>query len=254
MGKQIFSLLLCLGLVACAPTPTPTPSKSLIHVTTTPSFESLVTHWVIEYMDAQDMVRIDLRIIPLEGALAAAGGGTADVIIAGTPPPSGWFATPLSLEGVVVIANLSNDLRSLSQEELAALFNGDIDSWDELGGEEIPVQTVIPLAGDEIRDYFNSQVLKGSGFSPDALLAPSPLAMVTIVAEDKGAIGFMPLSQTTDEVRIVRVEEVLPQIATVQDGQYPLQLEILALAPEQPGGATYEWLAWLQASLSMNPP
>lgn len=254
MDKRIFYLLLGLGLVACAPTLTATPTKSLIRVTTTPAFESLVTQWTIEYMDVQDTARIDLRVLPLEGALDAAEGGTADVIIAGIQPPQGWFATPLSLEGVSVVVHPTNSIRSLSLEDLAALFNGDIDSWGTLGGKDLPVQPVIPLPGDETREYFDTRVLKGAGFSPDAFLAPSPLAMVAMVTEDEEAIGILPLSQVTDVVRVVRVDGVLPQTITVQEGQYPLHIEILALAPEQPGGATHEWLTWLQASLPVDSP
>ena len=254
MGKRIFSLLLCLGLVACAPTPTAIPTKSLIRVITTPAFESLVTNWAVEYMDAQATTRIDLRVLPLEGALDAAEGRTADVIIVGTQPPQGWFATPLSLEGVAVVVHPTNSIRSLNLEALAALFNGGIDSWAKLGGEDFPVQAVIPLPSDETREYFNSQVLKDSGFSPDAFIAPSPLATLAMVAEDEGAIGFMPLSQATDVVRVVRVGGILPQTATVGDGRYPLHIEILALAPEQPGGVTHEWLAWIQASFSTSTP
>jgi ABC-type phosphate transport system substrate-binding protein len=252
--KHIFALLLCLGLVACAPTPTATPTKSIIRVITTPAFESLVTHWAIEYMEAQDTARIDLQIFPLEGALDAAEGGMADVIVAGAHPPQGWFATPLSLEGIAVVVHLSNSIRSLNLEDLAALFNGEIDSWADLGGDDLPIQAIIPLPSDETREFVNSRVLEGSGFSPDAFIAPSPIAMLAMVTEDEGAIGFIPLSQASDVVRVVRVDGILPQTVTVGDGRYPLHLEILALAPEQPEGATHEWLAWIQAFLSTDSP
>jgi hypothetical protein len=55
-------------------------------------------------------------------------------------------------------------------------------------------------------------------------------------------------------VRAVRVDGVLPTATNVQDGRYVLQLEILALAHEEPGGATRIWLAWLQASLPIDSP
>ncbi len=250
MGKYITSLLLCLGLVACAPTPIATPTVSITRVITSPAFEGLVTHWALEYMDAQNLVRVDLKVLPIEGALDSAEDGKVDVIVAGTQPPSGWFATPLALEGIAVVVHPTNSIRSITLEDLAALFHGDIDSWIELDGEDLPVQPVIPLPSDEIREYFDIRVLEGSGFSPDAYLAPSPLAMVTMVAEDKGSIGFMPLSSFNDAVRMLRVDGILPQ----DDGRYPLRIEILALAPERPIGATYEWLAWLQTSLPIHSP
>jgi phosphate transport system substrate-binding protein len=205
-------------------------------------------------MEAQDTARIDLRVFPLEGALDAAEGGIADVIVAGTQPTQGWFATPLSLAVIAVIVHPSNNIRSLNLEDLTALFNGEIDSWAEFGGDDLPVQTIIPLPSDETREYMNSRVLEDSGFSPDAFIAPSPIAMVAMVTEDEGAIGFIPLSQATDEVRVVRVDGILPQPATVSDGRYPLYMDILALAPEQPRGAAHEWLAWIQASQSVDSP
>jgi phosphate transport system substrate-binding protein len=204
-------------------------------------------------MDAQE-VRIDLRILPIEGALDAAEDGTVDVIVAGAQPPKGWFVTPLSLEGIAVIVHPTNSVRSISQENLTAIFNGDIESWVEVDGEDLPVQPVIPLPGDEIREQINFLVLEGSGFSPDAYLAPSPLAMVVMVTEDKEAIGFIPLTQVTDVVRIVRIDGILPQSTTVDDGRYPLHIEILAIAPERPRGQTHDWLAWLQAFLPIHSP
>jgi DNA-binding transcriptional LysR family regulator len=252
--KRLVPLFYCFLLVACATPTTAVPTPSLIRVATTPAFEGLVTQWVVQYGETQAISRIDLRIYPLEDALKAVETGSVDLLICGIQPPRGWFATPLSLEGIAVVVHPSNGIRSVNREDLAALFNSDIDTWSELGGEELPVQPVIPLPRDETRDYFAAQVLEGSGFSPSALLAPSPLAMSTLVAEGEGAIGYLPLSQVTDMVRVVRVDGVLPNTTTVEDGRYLLRMEILALAPEEPEGATREWLSWLQAFLSKSTP
>lgn len=254
MAKRITSLLCCLVLAACATTPTATPTPPLIRVATTSAFEGLVTEWVIEFMETQDIGRIDLRVLPLDEALKVVEEGAVDVVVAGVQPPRDWFATALSIEGIAVVVHPANSIRSMNVEDLASLFNGDIDSWAELGGEELRVQPVIPLPGDETRGYFNAQVLADSGFSPGALLAPSPLAMTAMVSEDEGAIGYLPLSQVTDAVRIVRLDGVIPTTTNVQDGGYALQMEILALAPEEPVGATRMWLAWLQASFSVDSP
>jgi phosphate transport system substrate-binding protein len=78
--------------------------------------------------------------------------------------------------------------------------------------------------------------------------------MTTLVNEEESAIGFMPLSHVSNEVKALRLNGVAPQSSAEGNGRYPLTLEIRALAPERPGGETYEWLAWLQASLSMGTP
>jgi ABC-type phosphate transport system substrate-binding protein len=78
--------------------------------------------------------------------------------------------------------------------------------------------------------------------------------MVSMVMANPYAIGYVPLSYTTDEARIVRVDGSLPGSSNLGDGTYPLLLEVVAMAPEEPTGPLRDWLIWLQSEQSPDTP
>ena len=248
MAKRIVALLLSLMLASCTTEPTTTPTLTLAQVVTTPALEWIVARWCASYAEELGLSPIELEILPPDEALAVAESGEVELVITGREPLTDWFAVLLKIEGIAVVVHPSNPLRVFSTEDLAAIFTGSVTSWQELGGADEQIQPVIPLPGDEVRIRFENLVLGGSPPSPDAQLGPTPLAVSMIVAEDPGAIGYLPFSLVTEEVRPIRVDGVLPGPSTVQDGRFPLRLEILALAPKEPVGVAYDWLVWLQSS------
>jgi hypothetical protein len=254
VARFVLLSLLTLTLTTCTPSPTLTPTPPSPVIATTPAFESLVTEWAATYAEVNELDPFEIVILPFEAAVTAAGAGEVEVVVAGMNPPEDWFATPLKIEGIAVIVNPSNQLRSYSLEDLKALFSGRITSWETLGGQALSVHPVIPLKSDELRIRFEGQILEGLPPSKSALLAPSSQAMVSLVAEDPSAIGYLPFSQISEEVRAARVDGALLHESTLQDGRYPLVIEILALAPQEPTGIVREWLVWLQATSAPETP
>jgi phosphate transport system substrate-binding protein len=169
-----------------------------------------------------------------------------DLLVSGLEPPRGWFATPLLLEPIAIVVNPSNPVRSIDPSQLLAIFSGQIRSWAELEGPNQEIQPVLPLQGDEIRIAFERRGLMDYRPSPNTLLAPTVLAMAELVNDEPGAIGVMPLSQLTEGVRVLQLDGVRPSVEAVADERYPLYLEIVAIAPEEPSGLARSWLVWLQ--------
>ena len=184
-----------------------------------------------------------------QAALEAIDAGEADVIIAGVKPPQGWFASPLWVEGIAVVVHPSNSARRLSTDDLISIFTGRITTWGELEGENWAIQPIVPFSGDDLRAQFETQVLNDAHITPNALLAPNPSAMASMVAKDEGAIGILPFSYVTPDVLTVIVDGIIPTVSNLQNGLYSLKIEVLALAPEEPVGVAHDWLAWMQSML-----
>jgi len=236
-------------LGACAPAATPTPTPVVQQVIRTPAFADLVKTWFDGYLQVNPDPFITLVSQPPETALASLEGGAGDVVIGGLTPPAGWFATPLSEDGIVVVVHPDLRLRDLSIDELAAIFTGRMSSWESLADIDLQIQPVIPLPGDEVRAAFQSTVMSGQRFTNNALLGPTPAAVLQLVDENEGAVGFLPYSAVDKKVRTIRVEGTLPGPATIRNGRYPLPISIMAIAPQEPSGEVRAWLAWLQSEL-----
>ncbi len=248
MAKRLLSTLLFLLLASCGMRPsTPTALEPLPRLAVTPALEAWTASSLNEYREDHGPLEFTVEVLSYDAALEAAADGEVELAVVGWEPPGDWFATPLGVEGIAVVVNPGNPVRNYTLPELAGIFSGRLRAWDELDWAEGIVQPVLPLPGDEARRRFEHVVMAGESPTGNALLAPSTEAMETAVAAAPNAIGFMPMSHSTENVRSVRVDGVLLGESSLADGRYPLWLEVIATAPQEPAGALRDWLAWVQA-------
>ncbi|MEJ2570919.1 MAG: substrate-binding domain-containing protein [Anaerolineales bacterium] len=253
MVKHICFALVFIILCACS-TPNPAPAPTTVAtIATTPALEALVQTWIAE-VPAPGVARFELRTLaPLEVPQAIED-DTVQLAIVGSAPLDDAFVTPLFDEGIAVVVHTQNAIRSLSLEELEGLFSGRISNWSELDAEDLAVQPVIPLSADETRTHFEQLVMEDKAASVKALLAPTPAAMIQLVSENPGAIGYLSFSSLSDEVRAVQVDNRSPSSANVRSGRYPLILPVIAYASEEPQGALRDWILAIQAPVETATP
>jgi phosphate transport system substrate-binding protein len=226
----------------------------LPRLVTTPALEPWVSRWITAYRAEQGAPGFEVEVLPLAAAIDAVEDGDAVMIISGANIPGDWFASPLGLEGIAVLVHPDNIVRSYSLNELASIFTGRTRTWLELEGSGGEILPLIPLVGDEMRVRFEEAVMGGAPSTSNAILAPSPAAMIAMIAESPSSIGYAPLAQLSDDVRVARVDGMLPGESNIADGTYPLVIEVIAAAPEEPGGAIRNWLGWLQSDHSQEAP
>jgi phosphate transport system substrate-binding protein len=248
VDKRLLAILVFLLLASCGTGSSTPPTPDLLpRLAVTPALEAWISSCLIAYQEDHSPLEFTVEVLSYEAALEAVVDGDVELVVAGLEPPSDWFATPLGVEGITVVVHPGNPVRNYTLSDLAAVFSGRLRSWDELGWSEAFVQPVIPPASDEVRRRFEDLVMGGETPTGNALLAPSPEAMVAAVAADPNAIGFVTLSQSAEDVRNVRVEGILLGETSLAEGRYPLWLEVIAMAPQEPVGPLRDWLAWVQA-------
>jgi phosphate transport system substrate-binding protein len=245
----IFIVVGLMALGACQPSsePSPTADLSIPTIAVSVALEPWVAASIVAFREsAETALPVEFRLEAFSPAtgLELTGAGETEILIAGIDPPEDWFTAPLGWESIAVIVNSNNPLRAYSATTLQDIFLGRVSDWNRLEGREGAIQPVIPLSGDEIRSAFGTIVLDQIQYSTASRLAPSPQAMIEIVGEDGGAIGFIPETATQPGTSVVRVDGLLPEST-----DYPLLVQVIAMAPEEPSGAIRELLGWLQAEL-----
>jgi ABC-type phosphate transport system substrate-binding protein len=70
--------------------------------------------------------------------------------------------------------------------------------------------------------------------------------MIEIIRDHPGAIGLLPLLEPETRMRVASLNGVSPTREAVENGTYPLWVDVLAIAPEEPAGPLRDFLQWLQ--------
>ena len=222
--------------------PTPFPE-----IATTPELETWVTESILSFRETQQsdtFIGFGLQVLELSAGLESTESQGSALVVTSMEPPTGWFATPLGKDSVVFVVNAEFPLRDLAAEQIVEIFTGRTDNWKSLGGPDLAIQAIVPLQGAETRSYLQQTLLGDRRFTSSALLGPVPEAVLSLVQEDLGAIGFLPLSAVSGDVGLLSISGHDP----LQAASYPFLFEVLGIAPNEPSGIVRDWLAWLQAS------
>ncbi|MBP6886751.1 MAG: phosphate ABC transporter substrate-binding protein [Oscillospiraceae bacterium] len=134
----------------------------------------------------------------------------------------GLTETVLAYDGISVIVSLENPVESLTLEEIARIYTGEIENWSELGGNDAQIVRIGREAGSGTRDGFES--VTGT---TDACQYRQELTstgdVITTVSRNPDAVGYASFASVKDSVKAVSVDGVLPSEDTIKDGSYQIR-------------------------------
>jgi ABC-type phosphate transport system substrate-binding protein len=249
LGK--LAVLGSLFVAACAPTsraiPTLTPYPE---VSVGPSALPFSLNLASEYQDRSGPLPFDLVPMATSAGIEAAAAGEVLFHIDFAPVPDGWFAVPLGWEGIAIVVNSEAGIRQLSSEELVGLFSGRSADWDITGEPQGPVQLVVPVPGDRLLGHFGGLIGLAQPPPTAAILAPVPEATFEYLRGIEGSIGLLPFNAgIPDDLRALRIDGTLPSESTIRNARYPLRVQVIAMAPDEPDQEAIAWLSWAQGRL-----
>ncbi len=249
MGRGIRNLFLAIYLAGCVSRPDSTATPITIErMATTPEMEGIVSSWLAAYVEQTGQANLQLDVLSSQEILPSLESGVVEAAFVAQEVPEGWFASSLVREPIVVIVNSQVSIVSLEIQDLKDLFSGQVKSWEDLADNDLPVQLYIPFPGSVIRERFAQQILAESPFNPSAWLGSTPEEIFKLVSSNPGGIGFIPMEELEGNVNLVAVAGVLPGEEPQEDTKYPVWIDLLVLAPQEPSGYLREFIVWLQGT------
>jgi len=152
------------------------------------------------------------------------------------------WAYEIARDGIALIVNPQNPLRTLTDEQVRRLFSGDITQWVIVGWDGGDVQIVSREEGSGTRIVFESRIMKATPVTRNALIAPTSQAMREYVATHRSAIGYLSMGLVNDRVRVIALEGVTPTAKTVTNGSYRLTRPFLLISSRKPQGEVRSFL------------
>ena len=174
--------------------------------------------------DKKDM-RFFIDVAPTE-AVDAFGlriGRQVDLLLTSSPETGGkpTRSTVIGYNPVAIVVHPANPLRSLTLEQAAEVFRGDVGRFNEVGGISMRITS---YAGDdktnEVR-AFRDIVLNGKPLGSSTRRYADSVGVSSAVAGDTSAIGIVNISDVSG-TRTLAINDILPVMATISGNKYPL--------------------------------
>ena len=134
----------------------------------------------------------------------------------------------LALDGLIVVVSRANRSRVMNVDDLADIFSGDIDNWEQLGGPNAPIKVYMREPGSGTHDSFVDAVLRprNAALTRDASIVTSSRDLSDTVAADPFAIGVTGIAYERNG-RALSLETscgliVEPSEFNVKTEEYPL--------------------------------
>jgi phosphate transport system substrate-binding protein len=127
----------------------------------------------------------------------------------------------IALDALSVVVHPANPVRDLSRNQIRALFAGQVTTWAEVGGGDLPVVVVIRSPASGTYAFFRDHVLAGGTYASGALTAAGTAEVVARAAADPAAVGYAGVAHHEGVVQVA-VDGVPPTAETARGGRYPL--------------------------------
>ena len=149
-------------------------------------------------------------------------------------PAKNFRPIVIARDGLAIVVHPSNPIKNLTRKQIERLFAGDVADWKDVGGDDRPVRLITREEGSGTREAFTKLVMGKARISRGALTQESNGAVKELVRNDPAAIGYMSLGLVHGELKIVKVDGILPTAEEVTAGRYPLVRPFLFITPGEP--------------------
>ena len=252
LPRTLLTLAVSLALAACggretSTTATSTASQSSndnkpVTVKGSDTMVILGQRLAEEYMKVQSG-----RVVQVNGGgsgtgIAALINGTIDLAMASRPMTEDEkrkvtqnrgaevVETPVALDALAVFVHQNNPVKSLTIDQVKAIFQGKTKNWSEVGGPNAPIVLYGRESSSGTYDYFREHVLAKEDFSPAVQTLQGTAAIINAVGNDANGIGYGGIAYTKAAralgIGAKGAAAVVPSESTVGDGTYPLSRKL----------------------------
>jgi phosphate transport system substrate-binding protein len=144
----------------------------------------------------------------------------------------------LGLDGIAVIVNRKNPVRTLAKDQIAQIFEGAIGNWLQVGGSDGAIHLYARDDKSGTYDTFRTLVLGSAPLAPSAKRAEDSRKLSAAVAQDPNGIGFIGLTYVQETEALAVYENgaaaLLPTPFTVATEDYALSRRLFLYTPQHP--------------------
>jgi phosphate transport system substrate-binding protein len=164
----------------------------------------------------------------------------------------------IGIDGLSVITNGANPVKSLTVEQIGAIFRGEISNWKDVGDSNMPISLYGRQANSGTYVFFQEHVLNKKDYSAKMKRMNGNAQIVEGIIADKAGIGYVGIGYVYDDkgnlregLNVLEVakdtdsDPVTPLVAeNVKSGKYPIARALYQYTNGKPKDAVKAFIAF----------
>lgn len=142
----------------------------------------------------------------------------------------------IAKDGIVIVVNKENPITNITIEDLKNIYTGKITNWNKLGGPNQPIVVISRDVSSGTFEVFKELVIKNEKMSENCLMLASNNAIATTVSTTPYSIGYIGIGYITDEIKPLKLRNVIASEETVRNGTYKLARSLYYYVNGEPKG------------------
>lgn len=194
--------------------------------------------------------RVDVQTGGSSRGISDARNGTAQIGLVSRalkPGEADLQATTIAIDGIALIVNGANSVRSLSDDQIRAIYTGALTNWRQVGGLDAPITVVNKAEGRSTLELFLEHFrLDSRQIKASVVIGDNQQGILTVAA-DPHALGYVSIGTASQEakagmaIRLLPLAGIAPSLENVRSGRYPLSrpLNLVIQPPAAAGVAPF---------------
>jgi phosphate transport system substrate-binding protein len=157
-------------------------------------------------------------------------------------------AHTIARDGIGVILNGNNKVKTLSNKEIVAIYKKEITNWSQLGGENRPIIVVNKAAGRSTLELFLKYFkLKNKQVKADIIIGDNEHAL-KVVSSNQDSIGYVSVgaaefsSENGNHIKLLPISGIMASTKTVKNGKFPISRKLNFVTKNTPQGVVKRFI------------
>ena len=134
---------------------------------------------------------------------------------------------------IVPVVNPANTVKNLTMDQLKGIYDGSINNWKQVGGKDEKIIVISRDTSSGTYEIWHEKVMKKTDVSKDALLQASNGAIVSAIAGNPKAIGYIGYGYIDKTVKPLTVSGVEPTLENGKTGKFPVSRKLYMYVDEK---------------------
>jgi phosphate transport system substrate-binding protein len=163
------------------------------------------------------------------------------------------MAFAIANDGICVILHKSNPVNALSNDQIKAIFTGQIRNWKEVGGKDATITVANKAEGRSTLELFLSFFsLKNSEIKAQVIVGDN-LQDIKTVSGNPNSIGYVSIGSAEFEeeegtpLKLLPIDGIAATVENVREGRFPLSRPLNLVTRETPQGLIKQFIDFAQS-------